>query len=271
MRVLIQGEPGSFSDEAVERFLRGSRAVPCATSAAVFDRLSSGRVPAALIPIENSLAGSVAEHFDLLLRRDVFIQREFRLRIRHNLIAPPGVALNDVRSVYSHPVALDQCREFFRSHPRVRPFPFYDTAGSVRHILEAGLGDAAAIAGARAAAVHGGRILQRGLEDNKQNFTRFFLIRRGSPPRKAGPQANKASIAFALKNTPGALFKALSVFALRDINLTKIESRPLPGRPWEYVFYADFLGAREPAAANALRHLEEVAEFVKVLGTYPAA
>lgn len=268
MKIAIQGEPGSFSDEAVQTFVPRSRVVPCVTSAEVFDRLASGQVAGAVIPIENSLAGSVSEHFDLLLRHKAFIQREFRLRIRHNLIAAPGVSLGDIRRVYSHPVALEQCREFFRKNPRIQRVPFYDTAGSVRHVIEADLGDAAAIAGRRAAIAFDGHILRRGLEDNKQNFTRFFLVRTS---RRDVPGANKASIAFALKNIPGALFKALSVFALRDINLTKIESRPLPGRPWEYVFYVDFLGARSPAAANALRHLEEVAEFVKVLGIYPAA
>ncbi len=268
MKVAIQGELGSFSDEAARSFVRGARIVPCAVSSEVFDRLGSGAVQAALIPIENSLAGSVAEHYDLLLARDVFIQREFRLRIRHNLIAAPGVSFRQVRRVFSHPVALDQCREFFRRCPGIQRAPFYDTAGSVRHVVESGLRDAGAIAGRRAARVYGGRILRRGLEDNKQNFTRFFLIRR---ERRLLARATKASIAFALKNAPGALFKALSVFALRDINLTKIESRPLRGRPWEYVFYVDFLDARSEAAANALHHLGEISEFVKVLGIYPAA
>ncbi len=155
----------------------------------------------------------------------------------------------------------------------MRAVPFYDTAGSVRHVIESGDLDAAAIAGSHAASVYGGRILRTSLEDNRQNFTRFFLVRRarrGVRPRVL-PGAKKASIAFALKNVPGALFKALSVFALRDINLTKIESRPRRGRPWEYVFYADLLDAQSTAARNAMRHLEEIAEFVKVLGVYPPA
>ncbi len=268
MKIAIQGELGSFSDEAARSFVAGARVVPCAVSSEVFERLVSGAVGAAVIPIENSLAGSVAEHYDLLLASDVFIQREFRLRIRHSLIAAPGVSVGQIRRVFSHPVALDQCREFFQRHRHLQRMPFYDTAGSVRHIIESGGRDAAAIAGRRAAVVYGGRVLRNGLEDNKQNFTRFFLIRRS---RHILPRANKASIAFALKNAPGALFKALSVFALRDLNLTKIESRPLRGRPWEYVFYVDFLDARSAAAANALGHLQEVSEFVKVLGVYPAA
>jgi prephenate dehydratase len=268
MRVAIQGEAGSFSHEAAKRMVAGCRIVPCARSAEVFDRLERGSVNAAVIPIENSLAGSVAEHFDLLLARNVFVQQEYRLRIVHNLIAAPGVKIGDIRRVYSHPVALDQCRDFFRKHPKIEATPFYDTAGSVKHVIESGLRDAAGIAGRPAASVYKGRILAAGIEDDKRNFTRFFLIRRS---RRIVQGANKTSIAFSLKNVPGALFKALSVFALREISLSKIESRPLRGRPWEYVFYADFLRGDDKVARNALRHLAEVADLVKVLGIYQAA
>ncbi len=268
MKVAIQGEAGSFSHEAAQRMVRNCTIVPCARSVEVFDRLERGSVQAAVIPIENSLAGSVAEHFDLLLERNVFIQREFRLRIIHNLIAAPGVKLADVRQALSHPVALDQCRNFFRQHPRIQPLPFYDTAGSVKHVIEKNQRDAAGIAGRQAASVYRGRILAAGIEDDKQNFTRFFLIRR---QRRALPGSDKTSIAFKVRNVAGALFKSLSVFALRDISLSKIESRPVKGRPWEYVFYLDFLSGETEAAGNALRHLGEVAEFVKVLGIYPAA
>jgi prephenate dehydratase len=169
--------------------------------------------------------------------------------------------------VFSHPIALDQCRNFFRLHPRIQAVPFYDTAGSVRHVIGEKLRDAAAIAPAQAAEQYEGRILLRGIEDNQQNFTRFLLI---SKSRKPGKRANKTSIGFALKNVPGVLFKALSVFALRDIDLSKIESRPLRGHPWEYVFFADILRGDDETARNALRHLAEIAEFVKVLGIYPA-
>lgn len=268
MKVAIQGELGSFSHEAARRMAAGCVLVPCARSTEVFDRLEKGSVHAAVIPIENSLAGSVAEHFDLLLARRAFIQAEFRLRIVHNVIAAPGVKLADLRQVYSHPVALEQCRDFFRRHPRIQAMPFYDTAGGAKHVITNRLPDAAAIAGRHAAGVYRGRILAAGIEDNKQNFTRFFLIRR---QRRILPGANKTSIAFSVKNLPGALFKALSVFALRDISLSKIESRPLRGHPWEYVFYADFLRGDDVAARNALRHLAEIADLVKVLGIYPAA
>ena len=273
--------------------------VPCARSVEVFDKVERGSVAAAVIPIENTLAGTVAEHADLLVARDVFIQGEYLLRIVHNVIAGPGAKMSSLRRVLSHPVALDQCREFFRQHPQIEAVPFYDTAGSVKHVTENRLMDAAGIAGKQAAREYSGKILRAGIEDDKRNFTRFFLIRKftgkqrrprpqpGSPrtgetgighpafdpgyQRMIPPGANKTSIAFKVRNLPGALFKSLSVFALRDISLSKIESRPMRGRPWEYVFYVDFLRGDDEPAQNALRHLGEVAEFVKVLGVYPSA
>jgi prephenate dehydratase len=292
MKVAIQGERGSFSHEAAERMLPRCTVVPCARSAEVFNRLERRSVHAAVIPIENTLAGTVAEHADLLVSRNVFIQREYLLRIVHNVIAAPGVKLASLRRVLSHPVALDQCRDFFRRNPKFEPVAFYDTAGSVKHVIAGNLRDAAGIAGRQAAREYSGRVLKAGIEDDKRNFTRFFLIRRvgsansapvsqkrqnGGHPhasdyeRLIAPGANKTSIAFHVKNAPGALFKSLSVFALRDISLSKIESRPMRGRPWEYVFYVDFLRGDDEPARNALRHLGEVAEFVKVLGIYQAA
>lgn len=268
MKVAIQGELGSFSHEAAGKMLPAAGVLPCTRSAEVFDRVESSSAAAALIPIENSLAGSVAEHYDLLLARDLFIHAEMHLRIRHNLIAAPGVGLKQLRRVFSHPIALDQCRNFFRAHPAVQAVPFYDTAGSVRHVTSEKLTDAAAIAPRQAARQYAGRVLLAGIEDDQQNYTRFLLINKS---RRIGRGANKTSIAFALKNVPGALFKALSVFALRDISLSKIESRPMRGHPWEYVFFVDMLRGDDEPARNALRHLAEVAEFVKVLGTYPAA
>lgn len=268
MKVAIQGEPGSFSHEAARQMLPGSTIVPCARSAEVFDRLESGAVPVAVIPIENSLAGSVAEHLDLLLERRVFIQRDFHLRIVHNLIAAPGVRKSELRRAFSHPVALEQCRAFFRRHPKIQATPFYDTAGSVKHVMAGDLRDAAGIASRYAAEVYGGRILATGIEDDKRNFTRFFQLR---PSRQVLAGANKTSIAFALKNVPGALYRALEIFAKRDISLTKIESRPIRGRPWEYVFYADFLRGNDRLAKQALGELKSLAERLKVLGIYPGA
>jgi prephenate dehydratase len=297
MKVAIQGELGSFSHEAAERMLSRCAVVPCARSADVFDKVERGNVDGAVIPIENTLAGTVAEHADLLVSRHVFIQAEFLLRIIHNVIAAPGVQLRSVRRVLSHPVALDQCRNFFREHAEIEAVPFYDTAGSVKHVIENRLRDSAGIAGRQAAQEYTGKILKAGIEDEKSNFTRFFLIRRLNTPKSYSAQrqkpaakspvaahhdssayhnliprgANKTSIAFKVKNVPGALFKSLSVFALRDISLSKIESRPMRGRPWEYVFYVDFLRGDDEPARNALRHLGEVADFVKVLGIYQAA
>jgi prephenate dehydratase len=271
MKVAIQGELGAFSHEAANRMIPRCTVVSCARSAEVFDRVENGSVQAAVIPIENTLAGTVAEHADLLVTRDVFIQAEYLLRIVHNVIAGPGVKLNSLKKVLSHPVALDQCRDFFAKHPGIEAVPFYDTAGSVKHVIAENLRDAAGIAGKQAAREYSGKILQAGIEDDKSNFTRFFLLRkrgRGDHHRLIPRGANKTSIAFKVKNTPGALFKSLSVFALRDISLSKIESRPMRGRPWEYVFYVDFLRGDDEPARNALRHLGEIAEFIKVLGVY---
>ena len=268
MRVAIQGEPGSFSHEAARRMVPGCTVVPCARSVEVFDRVQTGKVPAAVIPIENSLAGSVTEHLDLLLAREVFIQRDFYLRIVHNLIAAPGVKRSDIRRAFSHPVALDQCRDFFQQNPRIQATPFYDTAGSVKHVIGDGLRDAAGIASHHAASVYRGHILAAGIEDDKRNFTRFVLLRK---KKRVLRGANKTSIAFGLKNIAGALHKALRVFAERDISLSKIESRPIRGRPWEYVFYTDFLRGDDKLAKGALLQLRAVADMVKVLGVYPAA
>ena len=248
--------------------IHGCRVVPCPRSVEVFDRLESGDVPIAVIPIENTLAGTVTEHADLLLERNVFIQREFHLRIVHNLIAARGAKKSEIRQALSHPVALDQCRDFFRKNPRVQPIPFYDTAGSVKHVIESGMRNAAGIASRHAASVYKGRILAAGIEDDKRNFTRFFLLRRKT---RILPGANKTSIAFAVKNVPGSLHKALRVFADRDISLSKIESRPMRGRPWEYVFYTDFLRGDDKLARGALLQLGTVTDMVKVLGVYSAA
>src|SRR5215467_5303143 len=246
----------------------GCHVVPCPRSVEVFDRLESGDVPIAVIPIENTLAGTVTEHADLLLVRNVFIQREFHLRIVHNLIAARGAKKSEIRQALSHPVALDQCRDFFRKNPRVQPVPFYDTAGGVKHVIESGMRNAAGIASRHAASVYKGRIFAAGIEDDKRNCTRFFLLRRKT---RILPGANKTSIAFAVKNVPGSLHKALRVFAERDISLSKIESRPMRGRPWEYVFYTDFLRGDDKLARGALLQLGTVTDMVKVLGVYPAA
>lgn len=267
MKIAIQGERGSFSHEAALQMLPGCTVVPCARSAEVFASVLRKKAQAAVIPIENTLAGPVTEHFDLLLEHPLFIHREHPLRIRHNLIAVPGVKLQQLRRVLSHPVALDQCRRFFHEHPRVQQVPFYDTAGSVKHVIEKNEADAAGIASRQAAIEYGGRILKSGIEDDPKNFTRFLLI---APQERWVKDANKISLAFSVPDEPGALFKSLSVFALRDISLSKIESRPVKGQPWQYVFYADLKCGRTTAAENALRHLREICPMVKVLGIYKA-
>jgi prephenate dehydratase len=269
MKIAIQGELGSFSHEAALIFEPKAKIVTCALSREVFEAVESHKVDAAVIPIENSLAGPVSEHFDLLLESKLFIRQEYRLRIRHNLIAAPGVKFADVRRVYSHPIALGQCRGIFRKYPKLQALGAYDTAGSVKQVVEGGWKDAAAIASEHAAAQYGGVILRKGIEDNSQNFTRFFYAVPAGSKAKPLPEANKTSIAFRLPNAPGALFKALSVFALREIDLSKIESRPVPGRPWEYVFFADLLCGDVRPARLALDHLREFAEMVRVLGIYP--
>jgi len=268
MKVAIQGERGAFSHQAALQLVPKAKVLACVTSMEVVDVLDSRQVAAAVIPVENTLAGQVGEHLDLLLERDVFIHQEMRLRIEHNLIAAPGTKLADVRQVLSHPVALDQCRNFFRRHRHVTAVPFYDTAGSVKHIMAKGLGGVAAIASRQAAREYGGKVLMTGLEDEKQNFTRFFLIRK---QKKVDAKADKTSLVFSLKDKSGVLFKALSVFALRDLDLSKIESRPVRGKPWEYRFYVDLMRGDDEAMRYALRHLEEIAGFVKVLGVYPRA
>jgi len=266
LKVAIQGERGAFSHQAALELLPKAEVLACTRSVEVFDALDSGRAAAAVIPVENTLAGQVGEHLDLLVERNVFIHRELRLRIGHNLIAARGTRLKDVRQVLSHPVALDQCRNFFRHHPAIAAVPFYDTAGAVKHVVSGKLPDAAGIAGMQAAREYGGKVLMRGLEDDKTNVTRFFLIQK---KRKIARNADKTSLVFSLKNVPGALFKALSVFALRNLDLSKIESRPIRGRPWEYSFFVDVLCGDHPDMRLALNHLEEVAGFVKVLGVYP--
>ncbi len=277
MKVAFQGELGAFSQQAIRQLL-GARAEPAPYQRfdEVFAALRSKKVSAAVLPIENTLHGSVHENYDLLLRYDFEITAETSVRIVHNLIAPPGVPFEKVRKVYSHPVALNQCLDFFRRNKRVDRVTFYDTAGSVKMIMKERPADAAAIASELAAKIYGGRILRREIEDDRQNFTRFFLLEpAGSKPRTLRGAAKnpwKTSLVFSTKNIPGALFRSLSALALRDLNLVKIESRPLRGKPWEYLFYLDLLGrSNDPVVQKALGHLEELADFLRVLGTYRSA
>ena len=272
-KIAIQGERGAFSHQAALKLMPKAQVLACSRSSEVFDALESGAAAAAMIPVENTLAGPVGEHLDLLVERNVFITHEVLLRIEHNLIAAPGVKFEDIRKVISHPVALDQCRNFFKKHKKIASVPFYDTAGSVKHLMESNLRDTAGIAAVQAAREYGGKVLQSGLEDDHRNFTRFFFIEKMAieKTRRVAANADKTSLAFSLKNVAGALFKALSVFALRDLDLSKIQSRPVRGKPWEYRFFVDVLRGQDEAMENALRHLQEIARPVKVLGIYPRA
>jgi len=272
----FQGERGAFSEEACRKLLGpGVAVMPCVRFEELFQSLKEGRAAGAIVPIENTLAGSVHENYDHLVNFELPIVAETSVRIVHNLMAVKGVPFSRIKRVFSHPVALNQCLDFFARNPRIERIPFYDTAGSVKMVVEEGLTDAGAIASAVAAGIYGARILRRSIESDRQNFTRFFLLRtpefaRRHPVRTAGHAAWKTSLVFTTKNVPGALFRALSAFALRDLSLTKIESRPLRGKPWEYLFYLDFLGrADSPNAQNALNHLREIADFMRVLGCYP--
>lgn len=267
-KIAIQGELGSFSHMAAVAMRAKSMIVPCQRSVQVFELLKNKKVQGAVIPIENSLAGSVTEHYDLLLKYSVVITQEFNLRIKHNLIATPGAKLSQIRQVYSHPIALDQCRKFLSQHKKIQVIPYYDTAGSVQHIMDQDMFDAAAIASELAAETYGAKIIKKGIEDNKHNFTRFFFIQTQAAPIAGG---NKTSIVFSLPNQPGSLFKALSVFALREIDICKIESRPVPGKPWQYNFYMDLLRGNDVTLQNALRHLGEISDFIKVMGVYRAS
>ena len=270
MQVAIQGEPGSFSHEAAGKILPEATILPCALSTEVFHALIYKEVEAAVIPIENSLAGSVVEHYDLLLNHDVSIESESLLRIRHNLIAVPGSSIERIQRVYSHPVALAQCRKFFEQHPAIEAIPFYDTAGSVKQLMELRDRSAGAIASVRASEYYGGEILAADIEDNAENYTRFFLIRRQADvPRNT--HADKVSLAFNVENRPGTLVAALEVFAGQGTNLTKIESRPVQGKPWQYVFYVDYQLSTQTRADIALDMLRQHCSMVKELGRYCAA
>jgi len=270
MKIAIQGEPGSFSHEAAKNFVADAVIVPCSLSADVFAALANGSVAAAAIPIENSLAGSVSEHFDLLLTHDVTVERETLLRIRHNLIVLSGTAIGEIDRVFSHPVALAQCRRFLARHPRMESYAFYDTAGSVKQLVELRDRHAAAIASEAAAHYYGAQILEAGIEDNAENFTRFFLVRR-SADAKIDPDSNKISLAFSVENKPGSLVAALSELSAIGTNLTKIESRPVHGKPWEYIFYVDCQVHSPDEGTRALDALRPHCSMVKELGRYREA
>jgi prephenate dehydratase len=267
MRVAIQGEKGSFSHEAAQEVLGPAIEVqPCPTFDGLFDSVGRGEAERAVIPIENSLTGSIHENYDRLLARPLHIVGETQLRIHQCLIARPGAALESLRRVASHPVALAQCRNFFAAHPHLEAVAAYDTAGSVQSLLREGSLSEAAIASRLAAHLYGAEVLQGDIEDDPQNFTRFLVLALAPDPQV---EATKTSLAFTLKNIPGSLHQAMGAFALRGLDLAKIESRPLRGRPWEYAFYLDVLGSPQGPLAEALAELRTLAGEFRILGSYP--
>jgi len=272
MKVAFQGEIGAFSEEAVWALYGEVEAVPLPSMEAVFEAVEAGRVERGVVPIENSLFGSVHVNYDLLRAHQVQIVGELKLRIRHHLMAVPGTRLDDIRRVHSHPQALGQCQTFLREHlSHAEALPTYDTAGAAKRVAEQGRKDVAAIAAERAAVEYGLAVLAADIESHHQNYTRFLaLTREGAVPAVAEASL-KTSIVFALrKNVPGALFKSLAVFALRDLDLFKVESRPLVGSPGNYLFYLDFEGAlTDEPVQRALDHLGEITAQLKVLGSYP--
>ena len=268
-KVAFQGEIGAYSEEAAFNFFGPSVQIqPYESFDDVFNAVESREVGFGIVPVENSLEGSISRVYDLLLDSSVRVYGEIELRVVHCLITNPGARLDSIKRVYSHPQALAQCRAFLK-HLGCELIPSYDTAGSVRMIREKGMADGGAIASARAAEIYGMRILAEGIEDNPNNFTRFFVLSKQDCPPSGD---DKTSIVFSVKEEPGTLYKALRKFAIRNINLTKLESRPTRQKPWEYNFYLDCEGHRDDKLlAEALRNLERTSLFVKVLGSYPRA
>jgi len=269
VEVAFQGEIGAYSEEAAFQFFGSSIQIkPCESLEEVFKVVEEGRVQFGVVPVENSLEGSISRVYDLLLDSALKVCGEIELRVIHCLIASPGAGLDTIKRVYSHPQALAQCRNFLK-HLDCELIPTYDTAGSVKMIKKSGMPDSAAIASARAAEIYGMKVIAQEIEDNPNNFTRFFILSKEDSP----PLGNdKTSIVFSTKDRPGALHEFLREFASRNINLTKLESRPTRQKPWQYNFYLDFEGHREDKSAReALENLEKTSIFVKILGSYPKA
>ncbi len=269
LRVAFQGEPGAFSEEAAQALLSDLiDTVPCSTFESLFSAIEDGRADRALAPLENSLAGHVTRSYDLLYESSLSIVAEVVRPIHHCLIAPPGANIEQVRTVQSHPVALAQCERFFAESPHIRRATAEDTAGSVREVMERGDTSCAAIAGAHAAEVYGAQILRSNIEDYPENFTRFALL--GREPADVN-DPDKHSIVLKLRHEPGSLYNALEPFATNGINLANILCRPLKRSPWHYLFFLDFLAASPEATAAAIGQLRDMAEEVRILGSYRSA
>ncbi len=266
-KVAFQGEYGAYSELATYEFFGCDvKVLPQPSFKNIFEAVATGEADHGIIPIENSLAGSIHENYDLLLEHNLVITGELKLRIVHNLLANKGAKIEDIRKVYSHPQGLSQCKDYLNSLDNLELVSVYDTAGAAQRISQTGRIDESAIASEQAARDYGLEILANGIESNHLNFTRFLVL---SNELQDEVEDSKTSIVFSAKNIPGALFKSLSVFALRDIDLYKIESRPIPGSPWVYMFYLDFDGdIRNEKSRRAIGHLEEIASFLKILGSY---
>jgi chorismate mutase/prephenate dehydratase len=267
VKVAYQGETGAYSEMAVYKFF-GSKAepVPCRDFRDVFEAVKTGAVPNGVVPIENSIEGSVNQNYDLFLTYDLKVCGEVAVKLAHVLISNPKTEIEDIKTVYSHPQALAQCRTYLEKH-KWEIIPAYDTAGSVKIIKEKALPNAAAIASEKAADLYNMKILARNISDNPSNYTRFLVL---SQEDAAPTGDDKTSIIFSAKHAPGTLYHALGEFASRNINLTRIESRPTKTTAWQYNFYLDFEGHRtEKRCAEALEALEKYATFVKILGSYP--
>ena len=263
MRLAYQGEPGAYSEAAARLYSPHADTLPCKTFDEVFDAVMQKRATHGIVPMENSIGGTIHRNYDLLVDHEIPITGEVELDVVHCLQALPGTKIEDVKIVYSHPQALAQCEQYLKALG-VTVEAVYDTAGGAKLVAEQQLKGAAALASRRAAEVFGLEVLQEAVQDFEYNITRFFVIGGAQPA-----EANKTTIVFALPSTPGSLFKALSVFALREINLSKLESRPMRGRPWEYLFYVDIEARRDDLqTGRALTHLAEFAKWTRVLGTY---
>ena len=273
MRVGFQGEPGAFSESAAVQLLGEEiRTVPRATFDATFAAIAEGAADALLVPVENTLAGSVVRVYDLLLESPLEMCGETILPIEHQLMGMPGAQREDLRAVASHPMALAQCELFFAANPQVKRVPAEDTAGSVREMMERGDKHHGAIAGRRAAPHYGAVILQENIQDNAENFTRFvLLLPREEAAKFRGADARKLSLAMRLAHKPGALLASLEPFASHGVNLLKIESRPIHGRPWEYQFFLDVEATQLEQLEAALREIREATSELRVLGRYAAA
>ena len=270
-KIAFQGTHGAYSEQAVRTFFgRSALTVPCREFETVFRKVKSAAVDFGVLPIENSLTGSIHKNYDLLIKHKVWICGEIKLRISHNLLGLPGASLDGLTNVFSHPQALSQCEGFLKKKKKLEPMPFFDTAGSAEFVKLKKDQRQAAIASVEAARIYGLKVMAEAIEDNSNNFTRFIVI--SSKPKKMPASRNKlakTSIVFALKNIPGALYKALSVFALRDIDLLKIESRPIHGSPWKYMFYLDIDGAHDSeSTTRAVGHLREITEYCNILGSF---